>query len=118
MADAMGTAADVASGLRTAYRNNPPADEHALGNEGFNLDPPRIDITNGEACSGDVRSGPDERHLGKLNVLWVDAHASSETIRRLGYQVNEDGSLGDEGNNCQFSSTGRDEAWLRPTSAP
>lgn len=114
MADSMGTAANYPIGERLSYRNNPPADERRLGNEGFNLDPPRVDTEHGEAASGDVRSGPDDRHLGRINVLWVDAHASAETMIGLGYEVFADGSLGDEGNNCRFSASGRDEAWLRP----
>jgi prepilin-type processing-associated H-X9-DG protein len=110
--DTMGTAANFAAGQRHPYQNN-VNDEHAYGNEGFNLDPPRIDTANGEAASGDVRSGADPRHLGRVNILFVDGHGSAETLEALGYKLSPDGSFDDDGNNARWSLSGKDEPWLR-----
>lgn len=110
--DSMGTAAAFPRTQRTVYQNN-ARDPQALGNEGFNLDPPRIDPVNGEiADSGGFRSTADDRHLGRANILWADSHASAESLRGLGYEIGQDGTIGLNGNNAQWSATGRDEPWL------
>ena len=66
----MGTAADYAPNDRQPYEVNesPPFQEdlripECYGNEGFNLDPPRIDLENGEIAGHDplVRSAADPR---------------------------------------------------------
>lgn len=111
VADSMGTAATFEATNRWAYENN-AQDAHRYGNEGFNLDPPRIDPSNGESAGyPDERTAVDPRHLGKASTLWVDSHASLETTTALGYRQNPDGSFRWDGNNGLWSATGRDIAW-------
>lgn len=111
VADSMGTAASFARSLRLPYENNARVPE-GLGNEGFNLDPPRVDPTNGEMAGlPEERTSVDPRHLERATVLWVDGHATSETPAYLGYQVASDGVVGLDGNNARWSGTGRDVAW-------
>jgi len=112
--DCMGTTAAFPRHQRMPYMNN-SRDPRAFGNEGFNLDPPRLDLINGEIADRDgYRSAADDRHLGRCNILWVDAHATSMTLEQLGYQVGPDGVIGTNGNNGLWSLTGRDEAWSQP----
>lgn len=111
VADSMGTAAAYKPEERRAYTNN-GRDEQAMGNEGFNLDPPRVDPVNGEiASTPDHRSAPDPRHSNKTNVLWVDGHAASDGVQKLGYKLNADGSFALDGDNSLWSGSGRDVAW-------
>ena len=120
IADSMGSAASFPRLNRWAYEDNKYADSRsgrslqALGNEGFNLDPPRIDLDNGEAASLDhhARTSVHERHRGRANVLWSDGHGSSETLESLGYQVEDNGVVGFEGNNRFFHIDGKDKAWV------
>lgn len=109
--DCMGTAASVAAAERLPYDNN--GTSHTLGSEGFNLDPPRVDPTNGEMASfPDERSAVDPRHSGgKAAVLFVDAHASTQTPISLGYKFNADGSFAFDGDNSRWSTRGDDVAW-------
>ncbi|MCP4591202.1 MAG: prepilin-type N-terminal cleavage/methylation domain-containing protein [bacterium] len=120
MADCMGTAASWAPRKRADYENN-SRDADRLGNEGFNLDPPRVDPTDGEMANFDKtpqsRTAVDPRHQGRAGVLWLDAHADTQTPEQLGYRKNPDGSFGFEGNNTFWSGTGRDVAWTL-TSSP
>lgn len=113
VADAMGTAASFPEAVRQPYSDKPPLDsEDRLGNEGFNLDPPRVDPDFGEMASApDYRSAVDPRHRDQGSVLWVDGHASSQTLAQLGYAFNENGSVNMSGDNRQWSGNGRDEAW-------
>lgn len=123
VADSLGTAASFPRTQRGPYEDNDYGDSrsgrslHAKGNEGFNLDPPRIDPQYGEAAdlkNGRVgRTAIDERHGSKGNVLWSDGHASGETLESLGYEVDEEGVVGLEGNNRFFHIAGKDEAWQR-----
>lgn len=109
--DSIGTAAAYPTDQRTYYVNN-TRESQALGNEGFNLDPPRIDPVNGEiADRNGFRSSADARHLGRANILWADSHASAESLRDLGYEVASDGVVGHNGNNARWSGSGRDVAW-------
>jgi len=112
--DCMGTAAAYAPMDRWEYANN-ARDAERYGNEGFNLDPPRIDPVNGEIAgykhSPPVRSAADPRHRGKTNILWVDGHAKSHTLKELGYVTNPDGSIGLDGDNASWSTNGRDVGW-------
>lgn len=122
VADSLGTAASFPTNQRGSYEDNDFGDSksgrslHAKGNEGFNLDPPRIDIERGEAASlknGHVaRTSIDERHRGKGNVLWMDGHASPETLRSLGYEVDDQGVVGFEGDNRFFHINSKDQAWV------
>lgn len=119
VADALGTAASFLPDGRQPYTNDPqhggPDGEAHLGNEGFNLDPPRVDPAGGEMASfPDFRSAVDARHRGTGNVLWLDGHASNHTLAQLGYKANDDGSIGFEGDNSQWSTDGLDVAWTAP----
>ena len=86
-----------------------------LGNEGFNLDPPRVDSVNGEMANFDKtpqsRTAADPRHLNRASVLWLDGHTSGETLEGLGYRVRANGGVGFDGDNTNWSGTGRDIAW-------
>ena len=44
-------------------------------------------------------------------VLWVDGHASGETLESLGYKVRDDGVVEFDGNNRLFNIRRVDEAW-------
>lgn len=103
--DSMGTAAAFPIPLRRSYENNARL-PNALGNEGFNLDPPWVDPENGEIAehSDGSRGAVDLRHLGRANILWLDGHVSAETFESLGYSVNDDGSIGLVGNNRCWST--------------
>ena len=119
-ADCMGTAASFPPRDRDPYEDNDFGDSEsgrtlsALGNEGFNLDPPRIDPVSGEMAAFDdqARTAVHERHRGRGTVLWADGHCSAETLESLGYKVNEDGVVGFEGNNRKFSINQKDQAWV------
>ena len=119
-ADGMGTAASYSRFKRTPYEDNEYGNSQsgrtvtAYGNEGFNLDPPRVDLEHGEMALLDheARTALHERHRGRGNVLWVDGHASSETQESLGYEVDEEGIVGFEGNNRKFNIRQKDEAWI------
>lgn len=122
VADSMGTAAAFSKFGRLAYEDDDPAVEdsgeqpNALGNEGFNLDPPRIDLLNGEIADQTFskRSAPHERHIGKANVLWLDGHASAETLKSLGYKTDPElGIVQADGNNRFFHFDARDQAWVK-----
>jgi prepilin-type N-terminal cleavage/methylation domain-containing protein/prepilin-type processing-associated H-X9-DG protein len=112
--DCMGTAASWPEAARQEYANNDRVAEQ-YGNEGFNLDPPRVDATDGEMADFDhsppARAAVDPRHSKLGNVLWVDGHANARTLEQLGYQFNDDGSIGFDGENTQWSGSGEDIAW-------
>ena len=109
--DSMGTAASWPPTARLPYENN-GRNARQLGDEGFNLDPPRVDPFNGEMASApDHRSAADPRHRGLANVLWVDGHATAAGLEQLGYRFNPDGSVALDGDNSQWSSSGTDEPW-------
>ena len=134
--DSMGTAAAAQAAFRLGYSNN-QRDINALGNEGFNLDPPWLDPVNGEVADDGTwsedgggspagvrpgprdgegqpaRSAPHERHRDRANILWLDGHGSAETLESLGYVVEEHDVVGLEGNNRFFSTDQRDVVWLR-----
>ncbi len=121
--DSLGTAASYPPHERGPYEDNAFGDREsgrsltAKGNEGFNLDPPRVDAAWGEMASLDgahaVRSAIDERHGGKGNILWVDGHASGETLHSLGYEVDDTGAVTFEGDNRYFHIHGKDEVWTQ-----
>ncbi len=87
-ADCMGTAAAYPTAERMAYDND-GREERALGNEGFNLDPPRLTDTS-DKCSTH-RSAVDPRHMRRTNVVFLDAHASTMDPVNLGYAFAGDG---------------------------
>lgn len=114
VADCMGTAASYAAADRLPYENN-ARESAGFGNEGFNLDPPRVDPVNGEMAGIDTtpqtRTAADPRHRGRSKVLFVDAHAESRTVLELGYRLEADGSFAFDGDNALWSGNGEDVAW-------
>ena len=116
--DGMGTAASFPPAARQSYGNNAgsePGDETRFGNEGFNLDPPRVDPVAGEGAGfhhdPQVRSAAHDRHRGQANILWVDSHAGGNTLEELGYRFNENGSISYDGDNTKWAPDGRDVPW-------
>lgn len=113
VADSMGTAATVGADHRMIYANNANEPER-FGNEGFNLDPPKIAPANGESAGYPTeRTAADPRHLKKSSVMFVDTHVESMTPSQLGYQLGPHGEYLFDGNNSLWSGTGRDEAWVQ-----
>jgi prepilin-type N-terminal cleavage/methylation domain-containing protein/prepilin-type processing-associated H-X9-DG protein len=118
VADCMGTAAAFPTMRRSDYDDtnfSPPAD--MMGNEGFNLDPPRLDVERGEVAEhddGGKRSAADPRHRNLVNTLWLDGHVSAETLKTLGYEQQDDGVITLEGNNKFWHHKGLDRPWLQP----
>jgi len=114
--DCMGTAASYAPGDRAEYSGN-SRDAFRFGNEGFNLDPPRVDPEKGEMAGlkEQHRTAADPRHRGQTNVLWVDGHADRQTMEGLGYVFHPDGSVGFEGNNRFWSGNRESAAWTMPS---
>ena len=115
VADAMGSAASFPEAERLEYENN-ARDAARFGNEGFNLDPPRVDTVNGEMAGFDdspqMRTAADPRHSSKrANVLFVDAHAEAMNMKTLGYRDNPNGSIAFDGDNTLWSGNGTDTAW-------
>jgi hypothetical protein len=115
VADAMGTAASFAHPRN--YLNN-ARDSDRYGNEGFNLDPPRVDPVNGEMADLEgnppLRAAVHPRHLDRAAVLWLDAHGSTASFQELHYDVATDGVVTFNGDNRLFSPDGRDQAWTVP----
>ncbi|MEK6799550.1 MAG: type II secretion system protein [Planctomycetota bacterium] len=121
--DSMGTAASFRTGARAEYVDNLFGDGRSgrrvesYGNEGFNLDPPRVDAVNGEMAGFDgddlVRTAIHPRHAGRGNVLWVDTHAGSESLQDLGYHLDDDGVVNFDGDNRFFSLDHVDRAWTQ-----
>ncbi|MEE8169667.1 MAG: type II secretion system protein [Phycisphaerae bacterium] len=114
VADCMGTAASYAPRERVIYDNNSRM-LRRFGNEGFNLDPPRVDPGNGEMAgftsSPQARSAADPRHLGRASTLFVDGHTESLTLEQMGYELLPDGTIGLDGNNTMWSGKRTDVAW-------
>ncbi len=109
--DCMGTAASTPAAERREYQDN-GRDPHRLGNEGFNLDPPRVDMLKGEAAGLEDRTAVHPRHANRGAVLWLDAHATLATLRELGYEVADNGVIGTNGRNHLFHPAGQDAPWL------
>ena len=110
-ADSLGTAAAYATGQRNPYDNN-GKDTQSLSNHGWSLDPPRLTAVSDRGPGdgpGDPRTAVDPRHLGKATVSFCDMHVETISPEELGYQVNGDGSFGENGHNRLFSGTGRDD---------
>jgi prepilin-type processing-associated H-X9-DG protein len=117
VADSMGTAASFAPTARKPYGNN-DRDVDRLGNEGFNLDPPCVDVKGEMAdlvpgnAAGSHRSAADPRHDGKANVLWLDTHAEAADLRSLGYELSPEDIVLQTGNNTRWSVDRRTGPWL------
>lgn len=115
-ADSLGTAAAFGELERLDYNAtpHPSNDPREVSNHGWSLDPPRLTATS-DNCDGSrngvLRSAPDERHLGKANVAWVDGHVAAMTARELGYEVASEGQYRyatTTAHNGLFSGTGAD----------
>ena len=59
-----------------------------------------------------ARTALHERHRGKGTVLWLDGHATSETLLSLGYKVEDNGAVSFDGNNRYFSLRREEGAWI------
>ncbi|MEW6252235.1 MAG: prepilin-type N-terminal cleavage/methylation domain-containing protein [Planctomycetota bacterium] len=111
VADCMGTAASYAPPDRGEYVNN-ARESWRLGNEGFNLDPPRCDPVRGEMAGFPThRSAVDPRHADKGNVLYVDGHARAQSLAELGYRLDGNGVFRLDGDNTQWTASGVDVPW-------
>jgi prepilin-type processing-associated H-X9-DG protein len=119
VADGMGTAASFAPLARGEYQDD-SRDAIRYGNEGFNLDPPRVDPENGEMADlPEHRSAVDPRHSERASVLWVDGHVAALTLKQLGYRVEGDGSIGlgteftgdNQADNSLWTGNGKDLPW-------
>ncbi len=113
--DSMGSAATFAKDERLPYNNDPAGDnDKAMGNEGFNLDAPRLTPVS-DRCSAPDRSGPDDRHLGRANFVFTDQHAETKGVVEIGYGLINGGKFIDLDastatlSNKWFSGTGGDE---------
>jgi prepilin-type processing-associated H-X9-DG protein len=121
VADSMGTAASFPVHERGVYEDNAFGDSrsgrshNAFGNEGFNLDPPWVSVAYGEMAGLDEgeRTAVHPRHNGKGMVLWMDGHASAESLDALGYRLEpETGVVNHEGYNKYFNIDGKDLPWV------
>ncbi|MBI5864471.1 MAG: prepilin-type N-terminal cleavage/methylation domain-containing protein [Planctomycetes bacterium] len=115
VADCMGSAASFAEGDRQEYENN-ARDVFRYGNEGINLDPPRVDPVIGEMSGFDdpiqTRTAADPRHSGqRASVLFVDGHGDGLTLQTLGYRYAPNGSIGFDGDNTLWTGAGTDVPW-------
>ncbi|HDZ21479.1 hypothetical protein LCGC14_0124690 [marine sediment metagenome] len=88
------------------------------GKHSYTLDPPKLAASMGIPKFGPT-AGPDgpighspaeARHRGNVSVALVDGHASSMTLEKLGYKLDEDDVvIPGVGNNRRWTGTGRDE---------
>jgi len=116
-ADTLGTAAAFPEDERLPYNPtpHPDKDNRQMCNHGWSLDPPRLEADS-DNCDGSrdgfTRSAPDERHVGKANVTFVDGHVKAMSAREMGYIEAPDGSYpyeSEEADNSLFSGSSRDE---------
>ncbi|QOJ00194.1 MAG: prepilin-type N-terminal cleavage/methylation domain-containing protein [Phycisphaeraceae bacterium] len=86
--DSMGTAASFVPEERLPYENDGRT-ERAVGNEGFVIDPPRLNPS-GDIATDGRRSGPEARHRGRVVSLFADGHAGVFTPEGLGFRLRGD----------------------------
>jgi prepilin-type processing-associated H-X9-DG protein/prepilin-type N-terminal cleavage/methylation domain-containing protein len=115
VADRIGTAASFPEAERQEYENN-ARDAFRLGNERFNLDPPRVDPVDREMAGFDDspqhRSAADPRHTNQqANVLFVDGHCDGLNLPTLGYRFAPDGTVALDGDNTLWTGNATDTAW-------
>jgi prepilin-type processing-associated H-X9-DG protein/prepilin-type N-terminal cleavage/methylation domain-containing protein len=115
IADSLGMAANFPRAARRPYRpDHSTATPEAVGSHGFMLDPPRV-TPGGDYCDDQlrgIRGGPDDRHGGRANFVFIDGHAEAVRPEAMGYGLNPDGSYLHEGievHNRRFGGTGLDE---------
>ena len=87
--DSMGSAADFAPGDRLPYENDGRS-EAAVGNEGYILDPPRLN-PDGDIGTAPYRNGMDPRHSNRCAAVWGDGHCEIRSLMQYGYRIQEDG---------------------------
>lgn len=113
--DCMGTAASFAPAERLDYDDD-GRNAAGYGNEGFNLDPPRVDAAMGEMAGFDespqVRTAVDPRHGARANVLRVDGHGDTRSPQQLGYILDAAGRYTFDGDNSSWTTDGTDQAWI------
>ena len=113
VADSNGSAAAYPRFKRRDYSND-GREPSERGNYGWIIDPPRLEPNSSRAGGERAhRSAPDERHLGKANVLFADGHVDPKTLVDLKYVVAEDGSVVDtdeKADNRFFSGSSADRS--------
>ncbi len=113
IADSLGSASAFPTRERRDYAND-DRDVRQAGNYGWVIDPPRLEPGSSRAGGdGSPRSSPDARHLDKTNALFADGHVSASTLKNLGYRVEENGAVAEDGvgaHNKLFSGTGIDDS--------
>jgi prepilin-type processing-associated H-X9-DG protein len=120
-ADALGTAAGFTPAQRMPYENDGTT-MAAVANHAYTLDPPRLTARSdiGTGSAGSMRSAVDARHMGRVNAVFLDQHAATSTLEKLGYRLEADGRFmgmagatsgpeSDGPSNRLFSGTGVDE---------
>lgn len=121
-ADCTGTAAGKASSARQPYdsdlQSGAANGDGKIGNHAWSLDPPRLTAGRSDYCNDSTRtpasrSAPYPVHSSKLaNTAFCDGHVEALGLQDLGYEVNENGSVGVNGSNKMFSGNGADEDTL------
>jgi prepilin-type processing-associated H-X9-DG protein len=111
--DSNGSAAAFPRHHRLDYSND-GREPNSRGNYGWIIDPPRLEA-NSSRAGGERghRSAPDERHMGKANVLFADGHVEPKTLVELRYVVTADGAVVDtdeRADNRFFSGSAADRA--------
>lgn len=88
------------------------------GGHSYTLDPPKLAVSKGVAKFGPTagKDGPighspvEARHGGRGNVSFIDGHAESITLTRLGYELDQSGIVvPGVGSNRLWSGIGKDE---------
>jgi prepilin-type N-terminal cleavage/methylation domain-containing protein/prepilin-type processing-associated H-X9-DG protein len=119
--DASGSAADFPLQDRLPYENNGRS-EAAVGNEGYTIDPPRLNPA-GDVGTTPYRNCMDARHGNKAAAMYGDGHVDTRSLRQFGYRFLTDGRVarfgagqgqgpidnGEEPRNNLFGGTGSDE---------
>ena len=109
--DTLGTAAEFPAQERMPNRPDGSGELVAEGNHGYMLDPPRL-TAESDRCDDGIRSAPDDRHSGRANFVFGDAHVSRLTPDKAGYRRAGDGRylIDDrDSSNRLFSGSGRDD---------
>ncbi len=122
MGDSFGSAADFIPSERLPYENDGRS-EAAVGNEGYIIDPPRLN-RDGDIGTDPHRSGMEARHSRKCASAWGDGHCEIRDLFGYGYRLLPDGRYasfgpyvhdgsaedGDTPRNNLFTGTGGDES--------
>lgn len=93
---------------------------HPHGEHSYKLDPPKLALSTGAIYFGNWKQPTIEqqhcpaeaRHDNKANVSFLDGHAESLTLKKLGYIIDENGIVitnHPDGTNRLFTGTDRDD---------